>query len=127
MPGCNEVPAGGFQLYSAVLRRKGAFVGRTGRRRTVRQTGGQTGSQTGRQTSRGRQRWTADDAADKRSTEESTGDAGRMGVRLLSEVEELQALLASAGVFIVTGVTKSGTTWLQRMLDRKSTRLNSSQ
>src|SRR3546814_12785954 len=80
-----------------------------------------------RQTSRGRQRWTADDAADKRSTEESTGDAGRMGVRLLSEVEELQALLASAGVFIVTGVTKSGTTWLQRMLDRKSTRLNSSQ
>src|SRR3546814_5719491 len=40
-----------------------------------------------------------------------------MGVRLLSEVEELQALLASAGVFIVTGVTKSGTTWLQRMLD----------
>lgn len=31
--------------------------------------------------------------------------------------EELQSLLASAGLFIVTGVTKSGTTWLQRMLD----------
>lgn len=38
-------------------------------------------------------------------------------MRLLSEVEGLQALLASVGSFIVTGVTKSGTTWLQRMLD----------
>src|SRR3546814_5815941 len=92
-------------------RRKGEFVGREARRRTDRKTEGQTGRQTGRQTRRGRQRWTADDAADQRSTEESTGDAGRMGVRLLSEVEELQALLASAGVFIVTGVAKSGTTW----------------
>lgn len=38
-------------------------------------------------------------------------------MKLLSEAEGLQALLASAGHFIVTGVTKSGTTWLQRMLD----------
>jgi hypothetical protein len=38
-------------------------------------------------------------------------------VRLLSEAEELQALLQDVGTFIVTGVTKSGTTWLQRMLD----------
>lgn len=35
----------------------------------------------------------------------------------LSGSEALQSLLASAGQFIVTGVTKSGTTWLQRMLD----------
>ena len=38
-------------------------------------------------------------------------------MKLLSGAEELQGLLASAGHFIVTGVTKSGTTWLQRMLD----------
>jgi hypothetical protein len=38
-------------------------------------------------------------------------------VQPLSGREELQSLLASAGQFIVTGVTKSGTTWLQRMLD----------
>jgi hypothetical protein len=30
---------------------------------------------------------------------------------------ELRAMLAAEGHFIVTGVTKSGTTWLQRMLD----------
>ncbi|MPZ09699.1 MAG: hypothetical protein GEU89_05735 [Kiloniellaceae bacterium] len=38
-------------------------------------------------------------------------------MKLLSGAEELQGLLAAAGPFIVTGVTKSGTTWLQRMLD----------
>jgi len=38
-------------------------------------------------------------------------------VKLLSETEALQGLLAGTGSFIVTGVTKSGTTWLQRMLD----------
>ncbi|MGD1878191.1 MAG: sulfotransferase [Kiloniellaceae bacterium] len=38
-------------------------------------------------------------------------------MKLLSEADALQDLLASAGSFIVTGVTKSGTTWLQRMLD----------
>lgn len=38
-------------------------------------------------------------------------------MKLLSEAEELQNLLAGVGTFIVTGVTKSGTTWLQRMLD----------
>ena len=38
-------------------------------------------------------------------------------MKLLSETEALQAQLAEAGPFIVTGVTKSGTTWLQRMLD----------
>jgi len=38
-------------------------------------------------------------------------------VKLLSEVAALQDRLASAGTFFVTGVTKSGTTWLQRMLD----------
>jgi hypothetical protein len=38
-------------------------------------------------------------------------------VKLLADAERLQALLASTGHFIVTGVTKSGTTWLQRMLD----------
>jgi hypothetical protein len=38
-------------------------------------------------------------------------------VKLLSGAEELQGLLAAAGPFIVTGVTKSGTTWLQRLLD----------
>lgn len=38
-------------------------------------------------------------------------------MKLLSDVEGLQALLTSVGSFIVTGVTKSGTTWLQRMLD----------
>lgn len=36
---------------------------------------------------------------------------------LLSGTEELQKLLDTVGLFIVTGVTKSGTTWLQRMLD----------
>jgi hypothetical protein len=38
-------------------------------------------------------------------------------VKLLSEVDELQARLARVGTFFVTGVTKSGTTWLQRMLN----------
>lgn len=38
-------------------------------------------------------------------------------MKLLSGAEELQNLLGSVGHFIVTGVTKSGTTWLQRMLD----------
>lgn len=38
-------------------------------------------------------------------------------MKLLSETEALQGLLAGTGSFIVTGVTKSGTTWLQRMLD----------
>ncbi len=38
-------------------------------------------------------------------------------MKLLSGAEELQNLLESVGYFIVTGVTKSGTTWLQRMLD----------
>jgi Sulfotransferase family len=38
-------------------------------------------------------------------------------VKLLSESEALQRLLADAGTFFVTGVTKSGTTWLQRMLN----------
>lgn len=38
-------------------------------------------------------------------------------MKLLSEVEELQARLAAVGTFFVTGVTKSGTTWLQRMLN----------
>lgn len=38
-------------------------------------------------------------------------------MKLLLEVEELQARLARAGTFFVTGVTKSGTTWLQRMLN----------
>lgn len=38
-------------------------------------------------------------------------------MKLLSEVEALQARLASLGPFFVTGVTKSGTTWLQRMLN----------
>ena len=38
-------------------------------------------------------------------------------MRLLSEAEELQNQLEDVGTFIVTGVTKSGTTWLQRMLD----------
>ncbi len=36
---------------------------------------------------------------------------------LFSGVEEQRALLDRAGLFIVTGVTKSGTTWLQRLLD----------
>ena len=38
-------------------------------------------------------------------------------MKLLSEAEALQELLEGVGTFIVTGVTKSGTTWLQRMLD----------
>ncbi|GAB4364731.1 MAG: hypothetical protein Kow00114_21570 [Kiloniellaceae bacterium] len=38
-------------------------------------------------------------------------------MKLLSETEALRGLLAGSGSFIVTGVTKSGTTWLQRMLD----------
>ena len=38
-------------------------------------------------------------------------------MKLLSGAEELQSLLEDVGIFIVTGVTKSGTTWLQRMLD----------
>ncbi len=38
-------------------------------------------------------------------------------MKLLSETEALQGLLAGSRSFIVTGVTKSGTTWLQRMLD----------
>lgn len=38
-------------------------------------------------------------------------------MKLLSGAEEVQNLLESAGTFIVTGVTKSGTTWLQRLLD----------
>ena len=38
-------------------------------------------------------------------------------MKLLSGAEELQDLLENVGTFIVTGVTKSGTTWLQRMLD----------
>ncbi len=38
-------------------------------------------------------------------------------MKLLSGAEELQELLENVGTFIVTGVTKSGTTWLQRMLD----------
>ena len=38
-------------------------------------------------------------------------------MKLLSEAEALQNLLEGLGTFIVTGVTKSGTTWLQRMLD----------
>jgi len=38
-------------------------------------------------------------------------------VKLLSSALELQDRLADVGTFIVTGVTKSGTTWLQRMLD----------
>jgi hypothetical protein len=35
----------------------------------------------------------------------------------MSAADELQQLLDAVGLFIVTGVTKSGTTWLQRMLD----------
>src|SRR3546814_9388642 len=88
-------------------------------------------------------RWTAGRHADKRGRRKSPlPEAGKDQVKLLSEAEGLQALLASAGHFIVTGVTKSGTTWLQRMLDshpeiacggesklnvldRKSQRLNS--
>ncbi len=38
-------------------------------------------------------------------------------MKLMPDAEELQKLLDSVGLFIVTGVTKSGTTWLQRMLD----------
>jgi len=38
-------------------------------------------------------------------------------VKLLSGAEEQRALLDRVGLFIVTGVTKSGTTWLQRLLD----------
>lgn len=38
-------------------------------------------------------------------------------MKLLSGAEELQALLETTGLFLVTGVTKSGTTWLQRMLN----------
>ncbi len=38
-------------------------------------------------------------------------------MKLLSGAEELRVLLEQAGLFIVTGVTKSGTTWLQRLLD----------
>ncbi len=38
-------------------------------------------------------------------------------MKLMPDAEELKKLLDSVGLFIVTGVTKSGTTWLQRMLD----------
>ena len=38
-------------------------------------------------------------------------------MKLLSGARELQDQLGETGIFIVTGVTKSGTTWLQRMLD----------
>ena len=38
-------------------------------------------------------------------------------MKLLSGAEALRPLLDQAGLFIVTGVTKSGTTWLQRLLD----------
>lgn len=38
-------------------------------------------------------------------------------MKLLSDTEELRGLIGSAGSFLVTGVTKSGTTWLQRLLD----------
>ncbi|WP_422367996.1 sulfotransferase family protein [Pelagibius sp.] len=38
-------------------------------------------------------------------------------MKLLSGAEALRPLLDRAGLFIVTGVTKSGTTWLQRLLD----------
>jgi len=38
-------------------------------------------------------------------------------MKLMPDAEELQNLLDTVGLFIVTGVTKSGTTWLQRMLD----------
>lgn len=38
-------------------------------------------------------------------------------MKLMSGALELQDLLETVGLYIVTGVTKSGTTWLQRMLD----------
>ncbi|WP_420349237.1 sulfotransferase family protein [Pelagibius sp.] len=36
---------------------------------------------------------------------------------LMADTGQLRALLESLGLFVVTGVTKSGTTWLQRLLD----------
>lgn len=38
-------------------------------------------------------------------------------MKLLSDVEQQRALLDKVGLFVVTGVTKSGTTWLQRLLN----------
>jgi len=38
-------------------------------------------------------------------------------MKLMPGALELEELLDSVGLFIVTGVTKSGTTWLQRLLD----------
>ena len=38
-------------------------------------------------------------------------------MELLSATEDLRAQLETVGLFIVTGVTKSGTTWLQRLLN----------
>ncbi|NIA69147.1 sulfotransferase [Pelagibius litoralis] len=38
-------------------------------------------------------------------------------MKLLSGAGELRSLLNEVGVFVVTGVTKSGTTWLQRLLN----------
>ncbi|MEQ8355545.1 MAG: sulfotransferase [Kiloniellaceae bacterium] len=41
-------------------------------------------------------------------------------MKFLSEAQDLRELLEHTGTFIVTGVTKSGTTWLQRLLDSHS-------